>query len=43
VLNNVSFLLQKATELLEPIIPDGAIKAAEAIQKKEKVILFPRL
>jgi len=43
VLNNVSYLLLKASELLEPIIPDGASKAIEAIKNKEKIILFPKL
>lgn len=42
-LNNVSSLVQTATEYYEPIIPDGARKAFEAIKKKEKVILYPRL
>ncbi|MBN2089017.1 methionine--tRNA ligase [candidate division KSB1 bacterium] len=42
-LNNVSYLMQIASELYEPIIPDGAAKALEAIQKGEKVILFPRI
>jgi methionyl-tRNA synthetase len=42
-LNNISYLMQTASELYEPIIPDGARLAIEAIQKKEKVILFPRI
>lgn len=42
-LNNVSYLMQTASELYEPIIPDGAIKAIDAINRKEKVILFPRI
>jgi len=43
VLNNVSLLVMTATILLEPIIPDAAIKAMEAIKRKEKIILFPRM
>ncbi|MBL8029517.1 MAG: methionine--tRNA ligase [Fibrobacteres bacterium] len=43
ILNNVSYLLITATELLEPIIPDGAAKAIVAIRKKEKQILYPRI
>jgi hypothetical protein len=35
--------MQTATELYEPILPDGAVKAAEAIRRGEKVILFPRI
>ncbi|MBU4486346.1 MAG: class I tRNA ligase family protein [Candidatus Delongbacteria bacterium] len=42
-LNNVSYLLLVASELYEPVIPDGAQKAIEAIKSKEKVILFPRI
>jgi len=42
-LNNVSYLMQIASELYEPIIPDGAAKALEAIKKGEKMILFPRI
>jgi methionyl-tRNA synthetase len=42
-MNNVSFLMQTATELYEPIIPDGAKKALEAIHSGKKVILYPRI
>jgi len=42
-LNNVSALVQMATEFYEPIIPDGAQKAMEALRKKEKIILYPRI
>jgi len=42
-MNNVSYLLQIASELYEPVIPDGASKALEAIRKSEKVILYPRI
>lgn len=43
VLNNISLLMRTASELLEPVIPDGAIRALEAIRKREKIILFPRI
>jgi methionyl-tRNA synthetase len=42
-LNNVSYLIQIASELYEPIIPEGSRKAIEAIKKKEKVILYPKI
>jgi methionyl-tRNA synthetase len=42
-MNNVSYLMQTASELYAPIIPDGAGKAVDAIRKGEKVILFPRI
>ncbi len=42
-MNNVSYVMQTASELYEPIIPDGAKKAIEAIEKKEKLILYPRI
>jgi methionyl-tRNA synthetase len=42
-MNNVSYLMQTASELYEPIIPDGAKRAMEAIHKSEKVILYPRI
>jgi methionyl-tRNA synthetase len=42
-MNNVSYLMQTAAGLYEPIIPDGAKKAMEAIRKSEKVILYPRI
>jgi methionyl-tRNA synthetase len=42
-MNNVSYLMQTAAELYEPIIPDGATKAKEAIEKGEKLILYPRI
>jgi hypothetical protein len=42
-LNNVSSLMQTASELYEPIIPDGARRAIESLRKGEKVILFPRI
>ncbi len=43
ILNNVSYLLKAASEFYEPIIPNGAKKALNAIEKKEKSILYPRI
>ena len=42
-LGNVSYLIRIATELYEPIIPDGAKRAIDAMRKGERVILFPRI
>jgi methionyl-tRNA synthetase len=42
-INNVSHLMLTASELYEPIIPDGAVKAIEAIRTGTKMILFPRI
>ena len=42
-LNGISYLLQVASELYEPIIPDGAPKAIDALKNKEKVILYPKM
>jgi len=42
-LNNVTYLIQTASELYEPIIPDGAHKAMEAIKNREKIILYPKI
>lgn len=42
-LNNVSYLIQTASELYEPIIPDGAKKALSAIHNKDNIILYPKL
>lgn len=43
ILCNIAHLLLEASDLLEPIIPEGAVKAIEAIKKQEKIILFPRI
>jgi methionyl-tRNA synthetase len=43
VINNLSYLLAKVTELYAPVIPDAAARAEEALEKKEKIILFPKL
>lgn len=42
-LNNVSLIVRVATEFYEPIIPDGAQRAMDAMRKKERIILFPRI
>lgn len=42
-LGNVAYLLRVATKLYEPIIPDGAKRALEALKKKERIILYPRI
>lgn len=42
-LNNVSLAVQAATEFYEPIIPDGAQRAKDALKKRERIILFPRI
>ncbi|MBU4316343.1 MAG: class I tRNA ligase family protein [Proteobacteria bacterium] len=39
-LNNTSYLIRTASELYEPVIPDGAKKAMECLKKKDKTILF---
>ncbi|HOW27422.1 MAG TPA: class I tRNA ligase family protein [Elusimicrobiota bacterium] len=43
ILSNAYFLLNRATELYEPIIPDKARQAKTILQKQVKEILFPRL
>lgn len=43
ILANVSLLVQEATALYEPVIPDGAAKAMESIRTKTKIVLYPRL
>lgn len=42
-LNNLSYLLRAASKLFMPIIPNGATRALQSIQDKEKVILYPRI
>ncbi len=42
-LNNISVLLKSASELYEPVIPDGARRAIEAIERRRKAILYPRI
>ncbi len=43
VLNNLSILLAKVNELYAPFLPESAAKAKDALEKKEKIILFPKL
>jgi methionyl-tRNA synthetase len=43
ILNDISLLLHTASELYEPIIPEGVQRARRAIMEKEKVILYPRI
>lgn len=43
ILNNLSYLLYIVSELYEPIIPGSAVKAKEALEKREKIILFEKI
>ncbi len=43
ILNNLSYLLKIVNELYMPIIPISGKKAEEALEKKEKIILFNKL
>jgi methionyl-tRNA synthetase len=43
ILNNLSYLLRVVSELYEPIIPVSAVKATEALEKREKIILFEKI
>lgn len=43
VLCNLYQLLYRATELLEPIIPEGTERAKLVLKNKEKAILFPQI
>lgn len=43
ILCNIAHLLLEASDLFEPIIPEGAQKAIDAIEQQKKVILFPRI
>jgi methionyl-tRNA synthetase len=42
-LRNAAYLLQAVNKHYEPIIPESAGKAADALRNQEKIILFPRL
>jgi len=42
-LNNLSYLLSKVIDAYSSIIPDASLKAREALEKRESVILFPKL
>ena len=43
VLNNLSYALHVLNALYEPIIPDAAKKASEALASREKIVLFPKI
>ena len=43
ILKNIGYLVRIASELYMPIIPQKAIQAVSAMDKKEKEILFPKL
>lgn len=43
VLTNLLYLLERLIELFTPITPDSAAKAKEALAKREKIILFPKI
>lgn len=43
ILNNLSYLLKVVIESYEPIIPVSAKKAAKALSKREKIILFNKI
>lgn len=43
ILNNLSYLLKVVTNLYAPIIPPSAEKALQALEKREKIILFNKV
>jgi len=43
ILNNLSYLLYVVSDFYEPIIPVSAVKAKEALKKREKIILFEKI
>lgn len=43
ILNNLSYLLKVVIQLYVPIIPVSARKAEEALDKKERIILFQKI
>ena len=43
ILNNLSYLLKIVIQSYEPIIPVSAKKAAKALKKKKKIILFDKV
>jgi methionyl-tRNA synthetase len=43
ILNNLSYLLKKVIEYYYPIIPISCKKAKEALEKREKIILFEKI
>lgn len=42
-LNNLSVLLARVNDLYTPFLPESAEKAKVALEKREKIILFPKL
>lgn len=42
-LTNLLYLIEKIIVLFEPITPDSASRAKEALAKRENIILFPKL
>lgn len=42
-LNNLSYLLRFVIDKYEPMLPNSSLKAREALEKREKIILFPKL
>lgn len=43
VLNNLSVLLAKVNDLYTPFLPEAASRAKAALEKREKIILFPKI
>jgi len=43
ILNNLSYLLKVVIDLYEPIIPISSKKALEALEKRERIILFDKI
>ena len=43
IINNLSYLLRVVSEKYLPIIPISAQKGLEALKRREKIILFPRI
>ncbi len=43
ILQNLGYLLEVAVDLYKPVLPESCEKASEALEKQEKVILFPRI
>jgi methionyl-tRNA synthetase len=43
ILNNLSYLLKVIIEFYEPIIPVSCQKALQALEKREKIILFEKI
>lgn len=43
VLNNLSYLLSVVNDLYSPILPETTVKAKNALERREVIILFPKL